>query len=133
MKEHINKYNRTMVELLGVILLWGGLVQITGVWFVKEPGAYSLGLWLGVGIGLLAGFHMWYSLDRAFSGSEGDVTKKMITANLLRYFVIFVLFAILAFTGVGNPVMVFVGIMGLKAAAYLQPFAHKLTVRFWKE
>ena len=57
----------------------------------------------------------------------------MITANLLRYFVIFVLFAAVAITGIGNPIMVFVGIMGLKIAAYLQPFAHKLTMRFWKE
>ena len=42
MKAHRNKYNRTLVELEGVILLWGVLVQIAGVWFVTQSRGRSV-------------------------------------------------------------------------------------------
>ncbi len=32
--------------------------------------------------------------------------------------------------GFTNPLAAFLGIMGLKVAAYMQPFTHKLIIRF---
>ena len=43
----------------------------------------------------------------------------------IRYAVIVAVFAVVMLTGAANPLAAFLGIMGLKAAAYMQPFIHK--------
>lgn len=122
-----------MLELECGIVFWGVICQVAGIWFVKDKTAYSIGLWIGITMALLAGLHMWITLDRAFGGTEADVTRQMITANVLRYVVIVIVFALVAVSGIGNPLMTFLGIMGLKVAAYLQPFTHKLVNRIFHE
>lgn len=133
MMEKIKKCNRTVLELHLGILLWGIVWQAAGVWFVKDKVLYSSGLWIGIGTAMLAGYHMWRTLDRAFDGFEGDVSRKMITANVIRYVVIVIVFAIVAVTKTGNVLMTFCGIMGLKVAAYIQPFTHKFTNKIFHE
>lgn len=46
------------------ILIWGAACQLIPIWFIKDKGGYSLGLWIGVILASAAAFHMWWSLDR---------------------------------------------------------------------
>ncbi len=133
MKEKIRKWNRTVLELVCGILFWGLLCQVSGVWFVKDPISYSVGLWIGIMIAILAGLHMYISLDRAFSEPAGNVARRMTVSNLFRYVAIVAVFALVVLSGIGNPILTFVGIMGLKVGAYLQPLTHKLTNRYFQE
>lgn len=119
------KINETLKELLFGILTFGVLCQAIGIWFVKDKAGYSLGLWIGIGLALLAAVHMWWALDRGLD-LGADATGYMVKQNMVRYGVLIVAYGVLCVTEIGNPLAAFLGIMGLKAGAYLQPLTHKL-------
>ena len=107
------------------ILFWGIVVQILGICFSKEKPYFSIGLWYGVILALVAAIHMWWGLDRGVELGDG-AAKYILSQNMIRYGVIVVAFGVLCVTDIGNPLAAFAGIMGLKAGAYLQPFTHKI-------
>lgn len=124
MKNLLEKVNETVLELWTGILLWGIVCQLIPVWFLKEKADYSLGLWLGILLAGASAFHMWWALDRGLDrggAAQGYIRK----TAFIRYAVIVVVFAVVMLTRAANPLAVFLGIMGLKAAAYLQPFVHR--------
>jgi len=127
MIEKIRTWNRTLLELEGGIILFGVVCQLAGVWFFENKADYSLGLWLGIFIALWAGAHMAHVLERAFSGPEDEVTKRVARGSVIRYVAIVLAYGAVVLSGTGNPVMAFIGLMGLKVAAYIQPFTHKFT------
>lgn len=123
------KINRTLAELLLGIFLWGVIWQAAGVWFVTDKINCSLGLWLGVLTAWICAVHMYRSLDRALDLSEKDAQKYMMSRSMMRYGLIILVLLVLMITEAGNPLCCFLGIMGLKAAAYLQPLLHKALER----
>lgn len=133
MIERIKMWNRTVLELQSGIVLFGLFCQLIAMWFVPDMLKFTIGLWLGIVVAIATGFHMWGSLKKAFDGFEGDVTKKITQAGIIRYVIIAVCFAIVAVTEVGEPIAMFVGIMGLKIGAYIQPFTHKFYNKVFNE
>lgn len=107
------------------ILLYGVLCEIVGLIFVSDRVFYSVGLLVGIVCALFMATHMAWSLNQALDLSEGDAVKKMQVHNILRYVVVVIVFFALLYTKLGNPLSAFLGVMGLKVAAYLQPFTHK--------
>ena len=69
---------------------------------------------------------MYRSIDRALDFSEKDARKYMTSRSMMRYGLIIMVLLVLMITGAGNPLCCFLGVMGLKAAAYLQPPLHKV-------
>lgn len=120
------KINETLAELMIGIFLWGIFWQAAGVWFVPDKVSCSLGLWLGVLTAELCALHMYRSLDRALDLSEKDAQKYMTSRSMMRYGLIIAALLVLMITEAGNPLCCFLGVMGLKAAAYLQPLLHKV-------
>jgi hypothetical protein len=86
---------------------------------------YSVGLLAGIACALFMATHMAWSLGQALDLAEGDAVKKMQVHNILRYMIVVVVFFALLYSKLGNPLSAFLGVMGLKVAAYLQPFTHK--------
>ena len=129
MKENIKKISETLKELLIGILFYGILVEVIGICFIKDKIYFTIGLWFGVLLALAAAVHMWWGLDRAMDLGNG-ASKYALSQNMIRYGVIVVAFGALCVLDVGNPIAAFVGIMGLKAGAYLQPFTHKIMIKF---
>ena len=123
------KINETLLELLLGIMLWGVFWQAGGVWFVTDKAGCSLGLWLGIITAGLCAVHMYRSLDRALDLSEKDAQRYVMSRNMMRYGLIMAVLLVLMITEAGNPLCCFLGVMGLKAAAYLQPFLHKVLKR----
>jgi hypothetical protein len=117
--------SEVLPELLFGILLYGILCEAVGLIFVSDRLSYSIGLLTGVACAMFMAVHMAWSLDRALSLGEGVAPRKMIMHNLIRYGVVVAVFFLLYFSGLGNPVVAFLGVMGLKVAAYIQPFTHK--------
>lgn len=129
MIEKIKKISETLKELLIGILFYGILVEVIGICFLKEKVYFSIGLWIGISLAFAAAIHMWWGLDKALD--MGDAAGKYALAqNMIRYGVIVVAFGALCIMDVGNPIAAFAGIMGLKAGAYLQPFTHKIMIKF---
>ncbi len=125
-KENI-KNNETLREMWIGSVVFGILCQISIVWFVENKSGYSIGLWIGIIASMITILHLSVSLERALDLGEGGAKKFMITQNLVRYGVLILILVILMITDFANPLAAFLGLMGVKAGAYLQPLIHKLT------
>ncbi|MBR5219074.1 MAG: hypothetical protein IKV89_05025 [Clostridia bacterium] len=128
-KQNEKKIDETLKELLIGILFYGILVEVIGIYLVDGRGYFSIGLWYGIILALASAIHMWWGLNKALDLGV-DAGKYAISQNLIRYGVIVVAFGALCVINVGNPIAAFAGIMGLKAGAYLQPFTHKIMIKF---
>lgn len=126
------KINETLVELILGIFVWGIFWQAAGVWFVEDKPGCSIGLWIGILTAALCAVHMYRSLDRALDLPEKDAQKYMTTRNLFRYGFIVIILGILMITKAANPLCAFLGVISLKAAAYMQPLTHKCLGK-WKK
>ena len=126
MKFITEKVNRTLFELEVGILIFGVVCQLF-VFFVKDKAGYSIGLWIGVVTAFLVAVHMWWSLDKGLDYGEKAAVGFLTRQNIFRYLGIIVIFAVICITEIGNPLSAFLGIMGLKAGAYLQPLTKKIS------
>ena len=126
MTERLRKLNEALPALLLGIFLWGLFCQLAGVWFVPDKLGCSIGLWLGVLTACLMAVHMAWSLNIAMDQGEKGAAVVMTKHNLIRYAVVVIVEGVIMVTGIANPLTSFLGIMGLKVAAYLQPITHKL-------
>ena len=128
MKENIKKISETLKELLIGIVFYGILVEVIGICFIKDKLYFSIGLWFGILLALVAAVHMWWGLNIGLDLGE-QAGKYILSQNMIRYGVIVVAFGALCVMDFGNPIAAFAGIMGLKAGAYLQPFTHKIIIK----
>lgn len=123
----IRRLNKALPALILGIILYGVVIQLVGVWFVKEKLLYSTGLWIGIALAVGMAIHIAVVIEDAVTlYGESGAKNKVIMYSLLRYAVVVVVFFVTAKFELGNILMVFVGVMGLKAAAYLQPFIHRV-------
>ena len=118
--------NETLLEMWLGTVLFGAVCQLGLVWFLKDKLGYSIGLWLGIVAALLTILHLSVSLEKALDLDEGGAKKHMVTQNLVRYFVLILFLVVLMITDFANPLAAFLGLMGVKAGAYLQPVLHKV-------
>lgn len=132
MKNKITKINRTLFELEAGILIFGAVCQIF-MFLPKDKGSCSAGLWMGILIAMVSAVHMWRSLDRALDLEENQAVKKMSIYYVLRYCFIVAAFALIAISGIGNPLSAFLGIMGLKASAYMHAITRKISAKIYGE
>lgn len=132
MKEKITRINRTLFELETGILLFGVVCQLF-VFLPKDKLSYSLGLWMGILIAMVSAFHMWWSLDKALDLPERAAVKSMSTHNILRYLFITVALVLIAVSKIADPLSAFLGIMGLKASAYMHFITKKISVVIYGE
>lgn len=133
MKEKSAGVNKTLLELIFGIFIYGIICQIIGGILVEDKFGYSSGLWIGIVTAVAAAVHMWHSLDRALDFDEGTAGKKMQAQSIVRYVIIVIIMVLTMVNGITNPLAAFLGIMGLKVAAYTQPFTHKLLIRFLRK
>lgn len=117
-------YSPTLLELLIGIITFGLVTAGVGSCLVSQKVYYVLGLFLGIMMALLAAIHMAYTLDRSMYLGEA-ASKYAIGQNAVRYLFILCSFACICITDFASPLAAFLGIMGLKVGAYLQPFTHK--------
>ena len=129
MKENIKRINETLKELIIGILFYGIIVEIAGICLLQNKIYFTIGLWFGILLAQAAALHMWWTLDQGVELGE-QATKYILSQNMIRYGVIVVAFGVLCILDFGNPIAAFAGIMGLKAGAYLQPFTHKIMIKF---
>lgn len=125
MINRLKEMNRALLELDLGILFCGVVCQLVGMWPAGHKGLYSVALWLGILMSLLGTWHMYGTLNRALDLGDG-AARVMVTGSMLRYAVLAVILGIVMVTDVLNPLIVYLGYMTMKVAAYLQPFTHKI-------
>ena len=132
MKERITRINRTLFELWTGILIFGVICQVF-VFACRDKASYSLGLWIGVLTAALGVLHMWYSLEKNLELGEKTAVRKLAAGSAVRYLFYGAVLILVSVSRVASPLSVFLGMMGLKAAAYLQPFSKKISVLLYGE
>ena len=127
MIKKIRDMNSALPGLLGGIVLFGAVSQIVGLFFVEEKLNYSIGLWVGVLVAVFMAVHMAWSLNSALEQNAKNARAVATKQNMIRYLIVILILGILMVTEIGNPIAAFVGVMGLKVSAYLQPIFEKLS------
>ena len=123
----LRRINESLPGLLAGILLYGGIVQLVGMWFVEDKVGYSIGLWYGIAIAIGMGINMAVVIyDAVTFDGENNANGRVVVKSMLRYVVVVILFCILGFFEFGNIIAAFIGAMGLKISAYMQPLLTKL-------
>ncbi len=122
----LRRLNDALPELILGILVYGVVVELAGVWFVADKIRYSSGLAIGIALACGMAINMAIVLEDAVSIlGENHAQAKIIAKSLLRYVVVVVVFFVMMYFNLGNLFTAFIGVMGLKVAAYLQPLTHK--------
>ena len=123
----LKRINPSLPGLVAGIVIFGLLIQLTGVWFVQDKWGYSIGLWYGVAIAIGMAINLATVIyDAVTFDGEGNANKRVAAKSMLRYIVVAILFGILGYFEFGNLFTAFLGVMGLKISAYMQPLLNKL-------
>lgn len=130
----LKRINPVLPELILELILYGLIIQITGVWFVEDKLRYSTGLWIGIIAAVLMAINMAVViLDTVESMAEKQASRKSALFSAIRYILVVAAFAVTGIFHLGNLITMFLGVMGLKVAAYLQPFTHKFITKYTKQ
>ena len=123
----LKRINPSLPGLVAGIVIYGFIVQLAGVWFVKDKIGYSIGLWYGIAIGIGMAINLATVIyDAVTFDGEGNASKRVAAKSMLRYLVVAILFGILGYFEFGNLFTAFLGVMGLKFSAYAQPLLNKI-------
>ena len=122
----LRRINEALPGLVFGILLYGVVLQLAGVWYVEDKLYYSIGLWYGIIIAVGMAINLATVIfDSVAMGDSKYANRIIIAKSLLRYAVVVILFFILGYFDFGSLLMAFLGVLGLKISAYLQPLLHK--------
>lgn len=135
MTDRLKNVDRTLLELCSGILVFAVVCQLVVLPFPVDKARYTIGLWIGILLALFSAFHMWHSLNKAFECDEKTAARKVAGGYVIRYLITAACLLVLFFADRGyTPVLAcFLGVMGLKAGAFLQPFTHKFYNRIFHE
>ena len=126
----LKRLNEALPGLDLGIIIYGILLQFTGVWLVDDKLRYSSGLWIGIGCALFMAIHMAMSIEDAVSiGTEDGAKKKTIASAMIRYVVVLLVLVVTFYFNLGMILPAFFGVLGLKISAYAQPLFYRLRGR----
>ena len=130
MPNRLRRINDALPGLVAGIILYAVVVQLAGVWFVRDKLGYSVGLWFGafVAVGLAINIAT-VILDSVTLDGGRRAEMRIIVKSVLRYLVVAALFLLFGYLKLGNLFTAFIGVLGLKISAYMQPLFEKLGKR----
>ena len=67
--------------------------------------------------------------DHSGDGGGEHAQAKIIAKSILRYVIVVIVFFVMMKFNLGNLFTAFIGVLGLKISAYLQPFTHKFVLK----
>ena len=115
-----------MLDLIIGIVNYNIVIQVILI-FISEDLCYrSLGLWAGGVTGIGMTVHMKRTIEDALDLGEYHAPKYLKKQSMLRMITIMIVFCALFYYELGSIYTTFIGVMGLKVSAYLQPFLYKL-------
>ena len=122
----LRRLNDALPELVLGIIVYGIVVEAAGIWFVADKLRYTTGLCIGIALACGMAVNMAVVLQDAVDiYGESRAQAKIVVKSVLRYVVVVVVFFAMMKWNFGNLITAFIGVLGLKVSAYLQPFTHK--------
>ena len=132
MKEKITKMNRSLFELEVGIVIFGMAAEVVLLFF-ENRGYHSLALWIGILTAMASAVDMWWALDRGLDLGQQAATKKISIHYMIRYLAVALVLVLVSLTKLINPLICFVGIMGLKVSAYIHKLSKRISTIFYGE
>jgi len=126
----LRRINDALPGLVLGIVIYGIVIELVGVWFVEDKLRYSTGLLIGISVAIGLAINIAQVIRDAVEiyGADG-ARNRLIVKSVLRYLVVVVVFFVMMKFNLGNLATAFIGVLGLKVSAYLQPFAHKVILK----
>lgn len=125
MINRLKQLNEALPQLMVTILGYGIFVQIIGVWFCEDKIRYTSGLWIGIACAIGMAVHLAIVIETAVNLGQGH-DRLLKVKSVLRYLVVVIVFFVMMKLDLGNLISAFIGILGLKVAAYMQPIINKI-------
>lgn len=119
-----------MTELLVGIILSAVVIQVILVIFWKDYLYNAIGLWSGAAVACFMAIHLKRSIEDSLDLGEEGAEKHAKKAYGTRMLVTAIILGVVIYFKLGNPITLAIGIFPLKIAAYMQPYMHKLFLRF---
>ena len=121
------RLNEALPELLFGIFLYGIIIQVTGVWFAADKLRYISGLWIGIVTAMAMAYHIALIIAESVDAVDPQKARaRIIAKGIARYAAVVIVFTVTMYFDLGNLITLFIGVMGLKISAYLQPVLHKV-------
>ena len=126
----LKRINDALPGLVLGIVIYGIVIELVGVWFVEDKLRYSTGLLIGITVAVGLAINIAIVIRDAVEiyGADG-ARNKLIIKSVSRYLVVVVVFFVMMKFNLGNLATAFMGVLGLKVSAYLQPFAYKVILK----
>lgn len=122
----LRRLNDALPGLVLGIILYGVVVELIGVWFVEDKLRYTTGLLIGILLACGMAVNIAVVLqDSVNEYGASHAQAKIIAKSILRYVVVVIVFFVMMKWNLGNLFTAFIGVLGLKVSAYLQPFTHR--------
>ena len=121
-KRRMRKISDIVKEMLLGIFGTGICVAIIGIIFVPEKLDFIIGLALGLVVASMMIFSMNHSIGKALDYDEKGARIQCIKGYALRTILLIACFIGTYYIGLWSMVAYFLGVMCMKAAAYLQPY-----------
>lgn len=126
----LRRLNDALPGLIMGILVYGIFVEVAGIWFVSDKVRYTTGLVIGIALACGMAVNMAVVLQDAVDiYGESGAQSKIVAKSILRYLIVVVVFFVMMKWNLGNPIIAFIGVLGLKVSAYLQPFTHRFITK----
>ena len=126
----LRRINDVLPELVLGIVIYGLIIEFAGVWFVADKLRYSTGLLIGISLAIGMAINIAVVIrDAVEIYGENGAQNRVIIKSVLRYLIVVVIFFAMMKFNLGNLFTAFIGVLGLKVSAYLQPFTHKVILK----
>ncbi len=125
----LRRLNEALPGLVAGIIAYGVVLQFAGMWFAEDRIRYTSGLWIGIACSVFMAIHMAVSIEDAVSLGEEGAKRKSIASALVRYLVVLLALVAMCYFNLGMILPAFLGLLGLKVSAYLQPLFARLRGR----
>ena len=122
----LKRLNDALPELVLGIIVYGIVVELAGVWFVTDKLRYTTGLVIGIALAVNMAIVLRDAVE-IYGGEHAQA--KIIAKSILRYVIVVIVFFVMMKFNLGNLFTAFIGVLGLKISAYLQPFTHKFVLK----
>lgn len=112
-------------EMIFGIFVFDILLEIMILLFTNDKMYYSIGILVGIVLAIGMVLHMYSALETALELGEKGSVAYIRKSYGLRTAVVVAIMALLYFFQIGSVAACFIAVLGLKAAAYMQPFTNK--------
>lgn len=128
----LKRLNDALPGLVLGILIYGVVVELIGLCYAADKLRFTSGLVVGLVLAVAMAVNIAAVIRDAVENRSGDqehAGTQIIAKSVLRFVVVAAVFIAMIKLNLGDLFAAFLGVLGLKISAYLQPLTHKIIAK----